>query len=216
MLYVFTLVGRGPRKEEVSEIPTTAAMLIADHIITFTGKHSLPPTVAPVKVPKLVLAPQQFQGIEVAVAGRPVGVTETITHVGQTALDQYEATYPRVLARAVARRAIKKGIIYGAKEGLGVANNSLVNVAMDVGGVVWEATESADTRCWGLLPDRIQVLRLELPAGQHRISLRPVGGMVYAGQPQTVDVTIADGRNNYLLANFPDDHLVGKIVVSRR
>ena len=38
-------------------------------------------------------------------------------------------------------------------------------LALDVAGVVWEATESADTRCWGLLPDKIQVMRLELPAG---------------------------------------------------
>ena len=31
--------------------------------------------------------------------------------------------------------------------------------------MAWEASEAADTRCWGLLPDKIQVLRIELPAG---------------------------------------------------
>jgi len=42
-------------------------------------------------------------------------------------------------------------------------------LAVDLAGVAWEATESADTRCWGLLPDQIQVLRVELPAGRHEI-----------------------------------------------
>ncbi len=83
---------------------------------------------------------------------------------------------------------------------------------MDVGGVVWEATESADTRCWGLLPDRIQVLRLELPAGEHRIGLRPANGTEVLGSEATKTVTIVDGRNTYLLANFPGPRLVGQIL----
>ena len=33
-----------------------------------------------------------------------------------------------------------------------------------------ELPEAADTRCWGLLPDKIQVLRIELPAGRHRVT----------------------------------------------
>jgi hypothetical protein len=215
VLYVFTLVGRGPRKEEAVELPTTVALLVADRILSATGKHTLPPNIAPVKVPKIVLSPREFQGVEVAVAGQPVGVTDTITDVGQIAAQQCEALYPQTIARAVVRRVVKKGIIYTGKEIAGVENHSLLNVAMDVGGVVWEATESADTRCWGLLPDRIQVLRVELPAGDHRITLQPLGGY-RRGQRHSVDVKIADGRNTYLLANFPEDHLVGNILVSQR
>lgn len=216
VLYAFTLLGRGPRKEEAEELPTTVALLIADRILTATGKHSLPPTIATVKVPKIVLSAQEFRAVEVSVNGSPAGTTETITDVGQLALQQYEAIYPQILARAVVRRAIKKGVVYAGKEAMGVAGNGLVNFAMDVGGVVWEATERADTRCWGLLPDRIQVLRLELPAGEHRIALRPVGSSFRSGTRHETAVTIVDGRNTYLLANFPDDHLVGNILVSER
>ena len=87
---------------------------------------------------------------------------------------------------------------------------------MDVAGVVWEATESADTRCWGLLPDQIQVLRLELPAGEHRIGLRPVGGLAAWTRSTRPSVRIADGRNTYLLATFADGRLIGKILASEK
>ena len=44
----------------------------------------------------------------------------------------------------------------------------MTSVALDIAGIAWEATEAADTRCWGLLPEKIQVLRIELPAGRHQ------------------------------------------------
>jgi hypothetical protein len=79
---------------------------------------------------------------------------------------------------------------------------------MDVGGIVWEAAESADTRCWGLLPDRIQVLRLELPPGEHVVGLRADAGFVPPAENQR-SVRIADGRNTYVLATLVDVRLSG-------
>lgn len=211
VLYVFALVGRGPYKEEVAEVPTQAALLIADRIVTATSKHSLPPTIAPVKVPKVVLSHNRVRNVLVYTNGLANGRTETITDVGRLAVEQYEAIYPQVIARSVARRVIKKGVVYGAKEAMHVEHPA-AELAMDVGGILWEATESADTRCWGLLPDRIQVLRLELPAGEHRIGLRPANGTEVLGTETTKSVTILDGRNTYLLANFPGPRLVGEIL----
>lgn len=211
VLYVFTLVGRGPYKEEVTELPTQVALLVADRIVSATSKHSLPPTIAPVKVPKVVLSYNRVRNVQVYADGMACGRTETITDVGRLAVEQYAAIYPQVIGRAIARRVIKKGIVYGAKEAIHV-DNQAVELAMDLGGVLWEATESADTRCWGLLPDRIQVLRLELPAGEHRIGLRPAADTVLMGVESTKTVTILDGRNTYLLANFPDTRVVGEIL----
>ena len=119
------------------------------------------------------------------------------------------------MTRAVLRRLAKKGTIYAVKEATGTKNNSWQNLVLDLAGVVWEASESADTRCWGLLPDKIQVLRIELPAGEHRIGLHATGSFRGASQEQTV-AKVVNGRNTYLLANFPDDHLVGKILQSGR
>jgi hypothetical protein len=211
VLYVFALVGRGPYKEQVEELPTSAALLIADRIVSHTASHTLPPTIAPIKAPRVALTRNAITAVEVECDGENQGRTETIADIGQWAVDQYAAIYPRVMARAVARRVVKKGVVYATKEAIHT-DNPFVELAFDAGGVVWEATESADTRCWGLLPDKIQVLRLELPVGDHRLALRAAGGPQSSGSDNHVTVHIAQGRNAYVLANFPDTRMVGTIL----
>jgi uncharacterized protein len=213
VMYVFALVGHGPYKQEAIELPSSAALLIADRIVSNNSTYSLPPTIAPIKVPKVVVPPASVSFVRVAVDRRNAGSTATITDVGQMAARQYEAIYPRVIATAVARRVVKKSVIYGTKEAIGGRRNTLLNFGLDVAGVAWEATEAADTRCWGLLPDKIQVLRVELPAGAHQVALSAIGP--YGAGPEALrSVTISDGRNSYLLANFPDNRLVGTLLTS--
>jgi hypothetical protein len=213
VVYVFGLVGRGPYKEERVEEPTSAALLIADRILTATSKYSLPPTIAPIKVPVVVRSRNRILSLGVSVDGETKGQTETITDIGQLAVDQYQAVFPRVMARAVVRRVIKKGAVYATKE-IANINHPAAEMAMDLAGVAWEAAESADTRCWGLLPDQIQVLRLELPAGEHQLSLTPRDTRGLFGSSAQRTILVEDGRNTYVMACFPDDELVGEVLVS--
>lgn len=213
VVYVFTLVGKGPHKEQRYETPASSALLIADRILTATSKHSLPPTIAPIKVPVVVRSPNRISSVDVAIDAASVGRTETITDVGRMAVDQYAAILPEVIARAVVRRVVKKGAVYATKE-IADIDHPAASLAMDAAGVLWEAAESADTRCWGLLPDQIQVLRIELPAGEHRITLTPHGASSPIGNGVTHTLIVEDGRNTYVLANFPDRELVGRILVS--
>lgn len=215
VVYVFTLVGRGPYKEERFEEPTQVAMLIADHILSMIGKHTVTPTFAPVRVPVVVVPPNRVQSVSVTIDGQTAGLTETITDVGELAVQQYEAIFPHVLARTIVRRCIKKGSLYAAKE-FGQVDNPLAELAIDAVGVAWEAAENADTRCWGLLPNKIQVRRIELPAGKHQLGLQPAGA---SGQPlggtEQAALEIFDGRNTYVMANFPGTTMVGKILVNQ-
>lgn len=216
VLYVFALVGRGPYKEEAVEAPSSAALLIAGEIVSAVGDQTVPPNVAPVKVAKVVAPPCAIVGVGVAVDGQPLGQTQTITDVSELAVRQYEAIYPRVVARAVARRIVKKGTVYGAKEATGIEKGSLTGLAVDLAGIAWEASESADTRCWGLLPAKIQVLRVELPAGEHDVALHPVIGRgARIGSGGTARVQIGNGRNTYVLAVAPEHRLVGQVLASQ-
>ncbi len=215
VVYVIGLVGVGPHKEEAVEIASTVSLLIADRILSALGNQDLPPTIAPVKVPKVVLATSDPGAVGVAVDGTPVGRTATITDIGRMAVDQYDAIYPRVIAEAVVRRVVKKAVIYGAMEATGTKKDSLQSVGFDLLGIAWEASESADTRCWGLLPEKIQVLRLELPAGDHQVTLQKIGATGYAlGRASTTTVHVENGRNSYMLANFPDYNLVGQVLTN--
>ena len=207
VLYVFALVNRGPVKEETVEMPTTAAMLIADRILSAFSEYDVPPTLAPIKVPRVVVPPRDVNTIHVVIGQQRVGQTETICDVAELALRQEEIEFPHIMARAIARRVVKKAAIYATKD-IVEANQPLADIALSAVGVAWEATEAADTRCWALLPREIQVLRVELPAGRHPIQLTPdlTSGREIAGPSGSVE--ISDGRNTYLLACFPGPRAV--------
>jgi uncharacterized protein len=213
-LYVFALVGRGPIKQEKEEVPTQAAMLIADRIVNAFSKRAITPTLAPVKVPQVINFPSVAEGVTVRVNGELKGQTATIVDVGTMAARQQEARYPEVIARAVARRTIKKGAIYALQEVADIDQSSPLSLLAIGAGIAWEATENADTRCWGLLPDTIQVLRIELPAGEHEISLKPVSrGGEFASSART-KVTVHDGKNSYLMGTLPASQFVGTLLTS--
>ena len=215
VLYVFALTGRGPYKIETVEVPSSAALLIAGEIVSAVGSQTVPPNVAPVKVARVVRPTDRPRTLVVDVDSQPAGGTDTITYVSDLAVKQYDAIFPQVVARAVARRIVKKGAVYGAKEMSGIEKGSLTGLAVDVAGIAWEATESADTRCWGLLPAEIQVCRIELPAGPHEVALTPLAGVKVAGRGITQHVEIANGRNTYVLVVVPDNNIVGQVLVSR-
>ncbi len=213
VVYVIAMVGRGPYKIEVAEHATQEALLIADRILSATGEYSLPPTIAPVKIPQIVSSPKPFDLVGVEVNGTPVATTLPLTDLHRLATETYASKLPSVMARAVSRRVIKKGAVYAAKDQFEV-NSSIASLALDAAGVLWEATESADTRCWGLLPREIQILRLELPAGQHRLNLEPVSAGAPVAPPAACLVDVVDGRNTYVLSYWPDRQPIGEILVS--
>ena len=172
VLYVFALVNRGPVKEETIEIPTTVAMLLADRILSSVGEYDVPPTLAPIKVPRVVVPPRDIANVSLVIDRQVLGQTETICDIADLAKRQEEIEFPHIMARAIARRIVKKAAIYATKDVV-EADQPWADLALSAVGVAWEATEAADTRCWALLPREIQVIRVELPAGRHQIELTP-------------------------------------------
>lgn len=211
VLYVFCLVGRGPRKVVATAEATSNAMLIADRIISAVGPYTLPPTIAPIQVPAIELCDQSVKSIAVGVDGRWIAQTDTIADIEQFAVDSMRLSHDRTLARAIARRAVKKATVVAAKNTMDV--DPLVSLAMDAAGVAWEAVEAPDTRSWTLLPANVQVMRIELPAGRHQITLQPRTN--YAAKAAQADVEIIDAHNTYMLGVFPDGELTGRLTVSQ-
>jgi len=213
VVYVIALVGRGPLKDEVEEIPSTAAVMIANAALNITGNKTLPPVVAPIKVPRVVASPNRVSEWAASVDGTHGGMTSTITDVTQMAIEQCEAQLPHVVARALVRRAVKEAAVYAAKQTTGAQEGTFEAVAFELAGLVWQFTENADTRCWGLLPDRIQVLRLELPAGDHEIGFQPLDrNRLPIGASAGQRINIPDGRNAYVLVNYPGPQPDGQIL----
>lgn len=213
VVYVIALVGRGPYKSEQIAPVTQSILQAADLIVSQVGEYTVPPTLAPVKVPRIESSPKPFDLIGVEINGTPISTTLPISDLHQLAADTYATKLPDVVLRSAVRRIIKKGAVYAAKDELEVSSD-ITNLALDAAGVLWEASESADTRCWGLLPREIQVLRLELPQGEHYLHLEPIvgGSPVAAGIDAAVPVQ--DASNTYVLSYWPDLQPVGQVLVS--
>ncbi len=215
VLYVIACVGRGPILRETTAPTTSAALSIASAVINAktneepagSGKKDrgpVLPNIASVKIPEVVLPQCQAAAIGVRVDGTLYGATQTLTDVGELAVNQLSAEAPWTIARAVVRRVTKEAAVAKLGDTLGLSGTagSLFHFAA---ASTWSGVEHADTRCWGLLPRELQVLRAELPAGKHQVELQSLGfsGAAIAA-PRSETVSISDGRNQYLIVLAPD------------
>jgi hypothetical protein len=211
VVYVIALVGRGPIKIETVEAATSDALLIADRIVSSVGDHSIPPTLAPIKLPSIFTPVRTIEAVGIDVDGLPAGQTEMVTNFSQIAVDTFEAKRTAIMAETIARRVVKKATVYAAKDSMQV--DGFASLAMDLAGSAWEATEVADTRCWGLLPREIQIQRLELPVGTHALTLKPTINGHASGANLYTQLDVVDGQNHYALCYFPDAKAVGKCLI---
>ena len=211
VLYVFAFVGRGPQRIAQRSQVTSDVLLAADRIVSAIGKYSVPPTMAPIQIPAVDVPNVPVDTLFVMANNQPLGLTQSITDVGEMAMQQFEAEKKELLVRAVARRIVKKSAVAVGKDAMGIEDPAL-QLIVDLAGSAWEATEKPDLRCWQLLPRDIQVLRAELPVGNHDIQLQAFG----TGSPLHLDaaiqtVEIQDGRNTYVLATAPTDRVIASI-----
>ncbi len=209
VLYIIAFVGRGPQRVPDVAEATGPALLIADRIVAASSSYTIPPTLAPIPVPRVMIPPSRVDRIGVYADGDFIGGTEILTDVGQLASRQLDAEMPWTVARGVVRRVAKKTVVATSLNTL-VGENPIANLGGALLGSAWEATEQADTRCWALLPREIQVMRLELPAGTHEIATAAITSRSI-GVDARADVAIRDGANSYLLCIAPDDHVTALV-----
>lgn len=220
VLYVIALVGHGPRLEESVAETTTASLQIASTLVrqkqqaTDDERQVVLPTLASVKVPRVYVPASQTAAVGVTFQEQMLGATQTLTDLGQLAILRNETEMPWIIARAVARRALKESSVRATSQTLGLEGNAAT--AFEFAAVnAWAASEKADLRCWGLLPREIQVLRAELPLGPQRIELSPVSYQgTFVAEPIPYTVTIQDGRNSFVIVTAPET--VTSVIPSQR
>jgi len=213
-LQVITLAGRISPWQSERAIPTTAALLVADRILSLTGKHTLPPTTSPVLVARPVhktFSPRYRT--HVAVTHQLDQPSCLLVDLNAAAWDSWQADRDQQLARAVVRRVVKKGTVYGAKNALDVSRGSGADMLLNLAGAIWESREKADTRQWNLLPAAVEVAQMELPAGQHTVQLvvhsATVENSSHAVDQLEIPVMIEDGRNTFVVCFRLQGKLIG-------
>ena len=231
VLYVISCVGRGPVLRETVAPTTTAALAIASSVLNTAtnqkSKESSPstsradgttadaideevpalPNIASVKVPEVFIPASPIARLGIAVNGKIAGTTETVTDIGELAIRQNTAEMPWTIARAIVRRVAKETTVASITDAIGLEGTagSMFHFAT---ASAWSGLEKADLRCWGLLPREIQVLRTELPAGDHEIHVLPLNSAsdtISTGK--RVTVSINNGRNHYLIVMAPTERM---------
>ncbi|OYP37989.1 hypothetical protein CGZ80_03710 [Rhodopirellula sp. MGV] len=217
VLYVIGFVGEGPQLVESVAPTTTQSLQIASTLVRHASLNQkkkdgeedddtiVLPTIAEVKVPKVYVPPSSLAAIGVGIGdGVFLGATQPLTDVAGLATDRLDAEMPWIIGRAIARRAIKEASVSTASGAIGL-NGNAASIFQFAAVNAWAATEHADTRCWSMLPREFQVLRAELPSGEHQLDLSALGGngMPFA-PPRKASVTVVDGRNTYLFVFAPE------------
>lgn len=216
-LHVITLVGRITDWQPESVQPTSAALLLADQILSAAGDHTLPPTIAPVRIgrPKKQRSRHPFAtAIRISDSTRSWHAAgHTFVDLNRVANESYQASRDQVVAKAVARRIVKKGVVYAAKDQLDIDKDSGTDLLLSLGGAAWEALEKPDLRHLELLPERIDVAVLSLPVGRYRMDAGASSKEGDLIEPdQSTSVEIVNGRNTFVICFCPQDritHTVG-------
>ena len=168
-------------------------------IRTWSNELSLTVKIA---LPTYSKPPRYLNQVRVSVAGQST-MMETVSNIDGMARAALQDDMPAITARALARAVVKKKSESEAKERSGV----LGQLAMFV---VNQATEIADTRCWNTLPQAIQIARVMLPQGEHRVKLDILGPGGILRDSYVVPVSIRAGQANILSEHWVAPRMAGK------
>lgn len=185
-LLIVVALGRVPHKVP-ERIPIGAAIALAGAFATSDWKW-LEYGVAKVLVfPGLAETPSLTGDARVHVDGEELPL-DLVADLAAAVRAEYEAVKPVILAAALTRMAARAAVAEGARAAGGAQSNELGAVAAILTEAVLVALDRPDTRSWAMLPGRVQIARLPVPPGLHRVEVRIAGG---AARDQ--DVIVPDG-----------------------
>jgi hypothetical protein len=123
---------------------------------------------------------QSYSPLQMTYQGKSY-ISQEITRLQSLAAKQLKDDLPLIITRQVARVIAKEELRKQMKKQGGDIGNILA-------GFYNIATEKADTRSWGTLPDSIHILRMQLPAGEHSFNLN------INGVTRNIDLTVNERK----------------------
>lgn len=157
-----------------------------------------------VALPRFVIRAPRVRGLRVEASGLSARGFEA-EPVSRIAEAQFEAQRPAIVARAVARAAIKYAATKTAERAVGGGRDAsserqvagaLVGLLANI---AFAANESADLRAWTTLPSEFLVARLWLPPGRHELTIDFLGSGGSVARPgQRVEVELQSRERRIL------------------
>lgn len=155
------------------------------------------------------------------IVGEREARTEVFEDVAAIAIQRFQAKMPAIVARTIARAAIKGKISDELRRSASKQEKvedalaaAIVGFGVELAGVL---TERADTRSWATLPHDIQLARLTLPPGSYTIKVEVLGfGDQPVGAFEVRDVAIRPGRKTYLSRHWTPAYALAAPAINRR
>jgi hypothetical protein len=142
--------------------------------------------------PELVETPSAVRSAEVVLDDGSVLPAEPALDLGAAARADFERRLPGILLKTVARAIAKEAARREGKEE-DIVVGWIIN-AVNV------ATERADTRGWGFLPERIAMLKARVPAGRQSVRVDFRDGAGELVETVTLDVAVAEEGTTFVSA----------------
>lgn len=169
-LVVFFENGLVPQKKEIQiPIPTPNGIVAIAFPIYYTKWSAAEPL-----------------SLSVSAGNRSLGTTEPICYVQALAVKSLKEKVPVMVIRHILRTAAKAAIQLQAKNSAG----SLGQIFSSIYNVL---SERADVRSWLTLPQDVQIMRIHLPEGAHRLH------MTHKASGASADIDVSINQNKTIL-----------------
>lgn len=111
---------------------------------------------------------------------------------------QNSAVYAKTVARAVGRYVLTKVAVDQVKQKESKNNDTLSILTKSVLNITSSLLEKADKRSWRTLPENINMARLFLPAGQHKINIKYLDNYGRTVSSEQINVNILENKKTFV------------------
>ncbi|MBE9568943.1 MAG: hypothetical protein IMF14_09610 [Proteobacteria bacterium] len=119
---------------------------------------------------------------------------ETVEDVDTLARYSLQKAMPMIMVRATARAVVKYNTQHTAQN-----QGSLAGFLMTVTNLV---TERADTRSWTTLPQEIELQRIRLPVGEHKVQIKMMNAAGHAVDVISEEVVIRPDTSSFIIKHW--------------
>lgn len=158
--------------------------------VKISTEYQTPLQVIP--VPEYVDESTIIKRASVNIGGRNRGYTESLEDVGNSLREALEKEMPSIIARAVARLAVKEGVAIAVGKKVDKDLGRVLAIAV-------LATNRADLRSWRTLPDSLHIWRGFIPPGKQTILLEFLDGRGRKVYSLSRNVEIPEGEKKLLV-----------------
>ncbi|MBI1851646.1 MAG: hypothetical protein HYR85_15000 [Planctomycetes bacterium] len=154
-----------------------------------------------VAIPKYRARPTRIKTAELSIDGKVVGRTAVLTDILEVASRTLQDRIGSELVKLIARLAVKEGIAQAIQQSGPHKDYETHTLLAGLWRIFAYSLERPDLRSWLTLPETLQILRVPVPAGAHRLVVRYLDGAGYEACPQTVQDGFQVGAREIVFLN---------------